>query len=159
MCRTERFNSGIIDDSQVCDVQVLPEDILSFAECQHLMDCLSHENKKIHLGNLPMEYVKSSPYLLSFMDKYELKKQIVSALHHLEVKKPGKMKALLLSRDAINKYRSIPFASGKLKYLHDLVFGVRHEKKTHLLLWVPASNPYYTAESVFFSWRTPNTKS
>ena len=149
MCRTERFNSGIIDDSQVCDVQVLPEDILSFAECQHLMDCLSHENKKIHLGNLPMEYVKSSPYLLSFMDKYELKKQIVSALHHLEVKKPGKMKALLLSRDAINKYRSIPFASGKLKYLHDLVFGVRHEKKTHLLLWVPASNPYYTAESVF----------
>lgn len=96
-----------------------------------------------------MEYVKSSPYLLSFMDKYELKKQIVSALHHLEVKKPGKMKALLLSRDAINKYRSIPFASGKLKYLHDLVFGVRHEKKTHLLLWVPASNPYYTAESVF----------
>lgn len=46
MCRTERFNSGIIDDSQVCDVQVLPEDILSFAECQHLMDCLSHENKK-----------------------------------------------------------------------------------------------------------------
>lgn len=149
MCRTERFNSGIIDDSQVCDVQVLPEDILSFAECQHLMDCLSHENKKIHLGNLPMEYVKSSPYLLSFMDKYELKKQIVSALHHLEVKKSGKMKALLLSRDAINKYRSIPFASGKLKYLHDLVFGVRHEKKTHLLLWVPASNPYYTAESVF----------
>lgn len=86
MCRTERFNSGIIDDSRVGDVQVMPEDILSFAEGQHLMDCLSHENTRVRLGNLPMEYVKSSPYLLSFMDKYELKKRIVSALSHSDVK-------------------------------------------------------------------------
>lgn len=147
MCRTERFNNGIIDDSHVCDVQVMPEDILSFAEGQHLMDCLNHEN----LGNLPMEYVKSSPYLLSFMDKYELKKRIVSALHRSDLKRYARMDALLLSRYAINNYRSIPAASGKLKYFHDLVFGARHEKKTQLLLWVPASNPYYNARGVFES--------
>ena len=151
MCRTERFNSGIIDDSRVCDVQVMPEDILSFAEGQHLMDCLSHENTRVRLENLPMEYVKSSPYLLSFMDKYELKKRIVSALSHSDVKKYGKINALLLSRYAINNYRPIPAANGKLKYLHDLVFGERHEKKTQLLLWVPASNPYYKAGGVFES--------
>lgn len=151
MCRTERFNSGIIDDSRVCDVQVLPEDILSFVEGQHLMDCLSHENMRVRLGNLPMEYVKSSPYLLSFMDKYELKKRIVSALSHSDVKRYGKIDALLLSKYAINNYRSIPAANGKLKYLHDLVFGARHEKKTQLLLWVPASNPYYKAGGVFES--------
>ena len=80
-----------------------------------------------------MEYVKSSPYLLSFMDKYELKKRIVSALSHSDVKKYGKINALLLSRYAINNYRPIPAANGKLKYLHDLVFGERHEKKTQLL--------------------------
>lgn len=91
MCRTERFNSGIIDDSRVCDVQVVPEDILSFAEGQYLMDCLNQENTKVRLGNLPMEYVKSSPYLLSFMDKYELKKRIASALQHSDVKRYGKM--------------------------------------------------------------------
>lgn len=85
MCRTERFNSGIIDDSRVCDVQVVPEDILSFAEGQYLMDCLNQENTRVRMGNLPMEYVKSSPYLLSFMDKYELKKQIASALPHSDV--------------------------------------------------------------------------
>ena len=151
MCRTERFNSGIIDDSRVCDVQVMPEDILSFAEGQHLMDCLSHENTRVRLENLPMEYVKSSPYLLSFIDKYELKKRIVSALSHSDVKKYGKINALLLSRYAINNYRPIPAANGKLKYLHDLVFGERHEKKTQLLLWVPASNPYYKAGGVFES--------
>lgn len=149
MCRTERFNSGIIDDSRVCDVQVMPEDILSFAEGQHLMDCLNHENTRVRLGNLSMEYVKSSPYLLSFMDKYELKKRIVSALSHSDVKRYGKIDVLLLSRYAINNYRPIPAANGKLKYLHDLIFGVRHEKKMQLLLWVPASNPYYKAGGVF----------
>ena len=85
------------------------------------------------------------------MDKYELKKRIVSALSHSDVKKYGKINALLLSRYAINNYRPIPAANGKLKYLHDLVFGERHEKKTQLLLWVPASNPYYKAGGVFES--------
>ena len=149
MCRTERFNSGIIDDSSVCDVQVVPEDILSFAEGQYLIDCLNQENTKVHLGNLPIEYVKSSPYLLSFMDKYELKKRIASALQHSDVKRYGKMGSLLLSKYVINNYRSIPAANGKLKYLHDLIFGSRHEKKAQLLLWVPASNPYYKAGGVF----------
>ena len=85
------------------------------------------------------------------MDKYELKKRIASALQHSDVKRYGKMDALLLSKYAINNYRSIPAGNGKLKYLHDLVFGTRHEKKTQLLLWIPASNPYYKAGGVFES--------
>ena len=85
------------------------------------------------------------------MDKYELKKRIASALQHSDVKRYGKMDALLLSKYAINNYRPIPAANGKLKYLHDLVFGTHHEKKTQLLLWVPASNPYYKAGGVFES--------
>jgi hypothetical protein len=151
MCRTERFNSGIIDDSRVCDVQILPEDIISFAECQKLMDYLSEENDSVRLGNLPMEYVKSAPYLLSFMNKYELKKRIVSALQQSDAKTVCNMDALLLSKRAINNYHAISLANGKLKYLHDLVFGARHEKKTQLLLWVPASNPYYKAGGFFES--------
>lgn len=151
MCRTERFNSGIIDDSRVSDVEVQPEDILSYAECQKLMDYLSENNPKVRLGNVPIEYVKSSPYLLSFMDKYELKKHIVSALQQSDAKEVCKLDALLLSKYAINNYRSISTASGKLKSLHDLVYGARHEKKTHLLLWVPASNPYYKAGGLFES--------
>lgn len=151
MCRTERFNSGIIDDSRVSDVEVQPEDILSFAECQNLIDYLSECNPKARLGNVPMEYVKSSPYLLSFMDKYELKKRIVSALQRTDAKDVCKLDALLLSKYAINNYRPIVPASGKLKSLHDLIFGARHEKKAHLLLWVPASNPYYKAGGLFES--------
>lgn len=98
-----------------------------------------------------MEYVKSSPYLLSFMDKYELKKRIVSALQQSDAKEICKLDALLLSKCAINNFRPISPANGKLKSLHDLVYGACHEKKVHLLLWVPASNPYYKAGGLFES--------
>lgn len=151
MCRTERFNSHIINDDHVEDVQVLPEDILSFAECQKLMDSLSEKNPKNRLGNVPMEYVKSSPYLLSFMDKYELKKRIVKALQESGNQGRHKMGTLLLSKQRINNYdakRTGP-GSGKLKYLHDLVFGEYGEKKAQFLLWVPASYPYYKAGGLF----------
>lgn len=151
MCRTERFNSGIIDDSGVTDVEVLPEDILSYAQCQNLLDCLSEEQPDLRLGHLPMEYVKSSPYLLSFMDKYELKKRIVEAMQQSDVIQDCKTNTLLLSKYLINNYRPVSPAHGKLKYLHDLVFGERHEKKTQLLLWMPASNPYYKAGGFFDS--------
>jgi len=151
MCRTERFNTGIIDDSQVTDVSVMPEDILSYAQCQSLMNFLTKENLNVRLGNLPMEYVKSSPYLLSFMDKYELKKHIVSALKKSNALHSCKRDTLLLTKHAINNYKSINPASGKLKFLHNLVFGQRHEKKTQLLLWMPTSNPYYKTGGLFES--------
>ncbi len=151
MCRTERFNSGIISDSGVTDIEVMPEDILSYAQCQNLMDCLANEQPNVKLGHLPIEYVKSSPYLLSFMDKYELKKQLVKALQQSEVAANCKMDTLLLSKYAINNYRPISPTHGKLKFLHDLVFGEQNEKKTHLLLWMPASNPYYKAGGLFES--------
>ena len=151
MCRTERFNSGIIDDSGVTDVEVLPEDILSYAQCQNLLDCLSEEQPDLRLGHLPMEYVKSSPYLLSFMDKYELKKRIVKAMQQSDMVQDCKTDTLLLSKYLINNYRPVSPAHGKLKYLRDLVFGERHEKKTQLLLWMPASNPYYRAGGLFES--------
>lgn len=149
MCRTERFNSGIIDDSNVTDVTVTPEDIVSFAEGQYLMDCLSDEIDGCELGNLPIEYIKSAPYLLSFMDKYELKKDIVKAINRAGTIKQYKIDTLLLSKYQINNYRPISQGNGKLKYLHDLVFGTRHQKKSHLLLWIPASNPYYKAGGIF----------
>lgn len=151
MCRTERFNSGIIDDSRVTDVEIMPEDILSYAQCRKLMERMADELPGERLGQLSMEYVKSSPYLLSFMDRYELKKHIVNALRKSAVAAGCKTDALLLKKSSINRYRAISPAHGKLKYLHDLVFGERNEKKSHLLLWVPASTPYYKAGGPFES--------
>lgn len=166
MCRTERLNKGIIDDKGVTEIQPLREDILSYAQCQGLMDCLSkrkceslaNENNDRcgdidtkPLGNVPTEYVKSSPYLLSFMDKYVLKKRIADDIRIYKPQETCETSALLLSKRSIDTYRPIAAANGKLKYLHDLVFGKEQEKKTQFLLWVPASNPYYKAGGLFES--------
>ncbi len=149
MCRTERFNSGIIDDSGVTDIEVLPGDILSYAQGQHLIDSLEDQYPDANLGNFPIEYVKSAPYLLSFMDKYELKKRLTKLLAKTSIRKSSKNEMLLLSRSAINKYQKIDPGNGKLKYLHDHIFGMR--QKSHLLLWVPTSHPYYKAGGLFES--------
>ncbi len=149
MCRTERFNSGIIDDSKVCTIPVQKEDIVAFAEGQKLLEYISKRKPKYQLGRLPMEYVKSSPYLLSFMNQYQLKKSINSAIKGTSIMAEVSKSTLLLPKNKINNYQHIEPGNGKLKYLHNLVFGEKHEKKVQYLLWVPASNPYYEAGGVF----------
>ncbi len=147
MCRTERFNSGIIDDSGVRNVTVLPEDVTQYAQMRNMMDRLKSDDAE--MGHLPMDYVKSSPYLLSFMDKYELKRDIVGALRKSDGTAKFKTDALLIKKADLDSYRDISPANGKLKMLHDMVFGERREKRAHQLLWMPASNPYYKAGGMF----------
>ncbi len=150
-CRTERFNTGIINDAHVKAIPVMVEDILSYAQGQKLIDYLHNHEKSLRIVNMPMEYVKSSPYMLSFMDKYVLKKNIVDAIQDLPIQKDCKLNTLLLSRYNINNYREIILSNGRLKFLHDMLFAKLSEKNTHLLLWVPASNPYYKVGGIFES--------
>ena len=141
MCRTERFNKGIIKELSKA-IPIIPSDILSYAQGQKILD-------KLGLNNMPIEYVKSSPYLLSFMDNYELKKKIVNKIRHTNTLQLGQTDMLLLSEKKINNYKRIDTNNAKLKYLHKIVFGENHEKKSHLLLWVPTSHPYYHAGGIF----------
>ena len=143
MCRTERFNSGILA-TQVKDVEVTSEDIISYAQGQSLL-------KQLKVGTLPIEYVKSSPYLLSFMDKYVLKLKIEKGLEKNNIITKVPNETLLLSKYKINNYYNIAPSNGKLKYLHNLVFGEKHNNKVQYLLWVPASHPYYKAGGIFES--------
>lgn len=144
MCRTERFNSGIIKEI-VTDIDLVTEDILAYAQGQKLLDTLE-------LRNMPIEYVKSAPYLLSFMDKYELKKSIITRMKKSETWKKCQIETLLLDKYKINNYKKIKAGNGKLQYFHNLVFGKEeHEKNIQYLLWVPASHPYYQAGGLFES--------
>lgn len=56
-----------------------------------------------------------------------------------------------MSKYKINNYYDIAASNGKLKYLHNLVFGEKHNNKVQYLLWVPASHPYYKAGGIFES--------
>ena len=152
MCRTERFNSGIIDDSNANVVEISEGDILSYSEMQSLIDKISVRSKQsLRYRNVPVDYVKSSPYLLSFMDNYQLKKQITNYFakyRDFELLKGPNAKYMLLKKNTIHNYQPIPANNARLEKLKDIVFEGGHND-AEKLLWIPPSKPYYKTRSVF----------
>lgn len=154
MCRTERLNEGLIQS--VLEKEAVPiseGDILSYCQMQHLLDEAGEELGE-KPGNLSIEYVKSSPYLLSFMQHYKEKKFIEKAYDPTQRKhapKPPIVNAnsqrLLLKGHHVYTYKPIPANNARLDYLSKELFS----KQSELLLWVPASHPYYSvpASNVF----------
>ena len=144
VCRTERRSDAIIDSSKArtMDSNVMSVgDVQSYVEMQDLMD-------QLELGRFPVDYVKSAPYLLSFMN-YQVKDKIVEKLaqtqDYLQVERS---RTLLLRRRQINDYEKIPCNNGRLRTLWNEVFG-RESRGTELLLWIPAAKPYYQTGGVF----------
>ena len=75
ICRTERIsateNADIIDDSDVkLSLEVLEQDIKSYIQAQNLLDDINAP------FNVPVDYIKSTPYIMSFMRDYQLKRYI-----------------------------------------------------------------------------------
>ena len=145
ICRTERITenqlSDIIDNDDVKKpLSVLKEDILSFIEAQKLLDDLE-------LGiNVPIDYVKSSPYLMSFMKNYKLKRRIESYFKRIpqEIYKMNKDTFWLNEKDIAN-YNAISYNNARLIDLMGHVLKDNAEK----LLWIPPSKPYYPLEGAF----------
>ena len=75
ICRTERITENRLGDSidssdSKNQLKVMEEDITSYMEIQKLLDDIGLN------VNVPMDYVKSTPYLMSFMKNYQLKRKI-----------------------------------------------------------------------------------
>ena len=152
ICRTERFNSGIIDDSQATEIDITEGDILSYCEMQSLLEKInSKANRKLRYRNVPMDYIKSSPYLLSFMENYNLKKQITdyfSKHKEYHLVKGKNIKRLLVKRQMIHNYQLIPANNARLEKLKEIIFE-KNKFGPENLLWIPPSKPYYKTGSVF----------
>jgi len=147
MIRTERLGytadrQGMIEEKKqaFCDVSI--EDLDTFA----VIDKLAHE-----LGTYDMvELWKSAPYLLNFMDEYELKKifkkkyekgELNSNIVNLLRKNSDK----LLKWETLKNYKEIIPPNAKLRTL--IKNGL--DKGSSKLLWVPPSLPYYKSRGVF----------
>lgn len=151
VCRTERFNTGIIDDSGVQEVPVSTDDILSYDAIQTLMDQIHQQSPGALCDrNVPMDYVKSAPYLLSFMDQYQLKRQIQNYCRQRPLDENKQLlDYLLISKYDIHRYHEIRPHNARLQFLSDAAFG-RKDAGAELLLWIPASRPYYrNPQSIF----------
>lgn len=147
ICRTERFRAGMIDASKAVELEkdrISKNDVLSFAEMQMFLN-------EYNIGNVPVDYVKSAPYLLSFMESYKLKENIVK--QYKARPNPSllkRYKTMLLRKSDLNAYKKVDSGNARLQYLMDTVFD-GGKSGMEKLLWLPPSKPYYKPAGVFRS--------
>lgn len=144
--RTERISvmdSGdfIDDDSIKYHLQVNENDINSYIQMSSLLS-----NAKVG-DNCPIDYVKSCPYLMSFMRKYKIKEQIERYYrkNKYELESERVQNLLWLSRSKISKYEELPKTNARLEALKEKAFINGAEK----YLWIPPSMPYYEMQGVY----------
>lgn len=148
ICRTERLNHGLISTRGVRELPVDADDILSFCDMQRIVSACSDVSDSpaaARFRNMPVEYVKSAPYLLSFMEAYELKKWLADVYRDHAAELPGPGARALLSAGDLAQFHRIPMRNARLQCLRDIMFpkGMGAE----MLLWVPASRPYYSTDA------------
>ena len=145
ICRTERITESevvdIVDHSDAdSSLSIFKEDILSFIDAQKLLDDIGLKN------NVPIDYVKSSPYLMSFMKNYQLKRRIERHFRNNKKDIPKMKKSTFwLNENDINNYKEISPNNARLNDLMGHVLKDNAEK----LLWIPPAQPYYPCEGVF----------
>ena len=148
MSRTERYRNSSQDDTYL---KISTGDIASYCQMQEVLgECNKMSEGRFGVKTLPMEYAKSSPYLLSFMDKYKLKEKLAKAYteHPWKIKQKQQY---LIKKKNINTFERIPSCNAKLDKLSNILFGEKGEKHGEQLFWIPASHPYYKipASNVF----------
>ncbi|MBR2403830.1 MAG: helicase, partial [Lachnospiraceae bacterium] len=145
ICRTERIsaseNADIINDADVhVPLCVMEQDIKSYLQAQKLLEDIGAPFK------VPVDYVKSTPYLMSFMRDYQLKRYIEKYFteHPDEINKINR-DTFWLKRNSLDKYEKIPNSNARL----DRVMEHTFKDNAELLLWVPPSRPYYQPQGVY----------
>lgn len=162
MVRTERLaasedRNGMLEVISDSSVRLEPGDLMAYCGLQNVAECLGSRDC--------LEYWKSSPYPLNFMDKYELKDAFERACLHKnpEICSHLSRAGLLLPWNDIETYDEVDPGNARLRSLFSGTIGVNAWK----LLWLPPSLPYYdlrwpfadlalkkfTKRLVFSSWR------
>lgn len=162
--RTEKLASsedrnGMLQFVPPANLGIQSKEALSYLKLQKIARVLDHPDT--------IEYWKSAPYLLNFMDRYELKKRLENAIGSDDEKVLRKLLKdspdLLLSPADVSAYTAIDPGNARLRYL----IGEVVDKGLWRLLWLPPSLPYYalggpyasannervTKRLVFSAWR------
>ena len=147
MVRTERLavtanRDGMLKEIICPGVSVTARDIASFLALQQL-------GRSLDVPDV-IEYWKSAPYLLNFMDEYDLKHEFVDAVEGSQAR-PEIFQALsgdtgaLLSREDVTSYGQLDPGNARLRNLvRDML-----DSETWRLLWMPSSWCYYQPEGEF----------
>jgi hypothetical protein len=155
MVRTERNLAASSGDylvtSTTSPLQVVAEDIEDFVALDRITH---HLNTHYEAGLIiPLEYVKSSPYALSFLDSYAHKKKLEEVAQHdmALVKLLRTSKYAWINTEAINEYKSLVPPGGKSipNARFRLLLEETVSKGYWKLLWIPPCIPYYPLTGAF----------
>ena len=152
MVRTERYAPNLTNYQREI-VYPTPEEINEYTLLRKALKEAEKEanknknrkDKKVKCPSLNIDYVKSSPYLLSFMQQYVEK----DFIQENNPKIPG---GLLVERKLLKAKKDIKCYNARLSALSKMLFSSKKHndlKNTANLLWVPPSMPYYKTDGVF----------
>ncbi|MCF6409588.1 helicase C-terminal domain-containing protein [Pseudalkalibacillus salsuginis] len=137
IARTERMaveGSSELINASLEPVKITKEDVLSYVHMDRMLQEIGI------MDNVPVDYVKSTPFLMSFMEHYKLKQKITRHVKKYPenlsvVDKPH----LWIKRGAINRYKKLPDTNARLTKIKEIALPKHAER----LLWIPPSLPYY----------------
>ena len=153
--RTERVNRLCVLDQDPKELTISEEDVLNFVQMQNLC-------KKLYVGDYRIDYAKSTPYSLSFMDdEYIEKRKILTSLKGKKNKNRFINKktsdSILLSKTDFEKYHKLPLINSKYSFLSQELFGAnKNENHFERLLWIPPSKMYYEPQKNSVFWKNNN---
>ena len=158
MVRTERLSVSKDRNSLIKSMLV---NFFLEPEISDLKDFVALDKLTVYLNEhhhaqlpIPLEYVKSSPYALSFLDGYQHRKQLKKAIIEDEnLKRMLKhLKHAWLNLNAVSNYKKLSniLPNGKLR----LLLAETIEKGAWKLLWIPPSMPYYEFGEPYVSLKT-----
>ncbi|WP_174615164.1 hypothetical protein [Virgibacillus ihumii] len=145
IARTERVleegNSDVNNESiDKTTLQITEDDVASFIEMDKLLQRVGLKD------SVPVEYVKSAPFLMSFMDHYKLKDKIMNEVSRNPVNNASLKNPLLwVNRKTIGKYGTLRETNARMKKLKEIALADSAER----LMWIPPSLPYYEFEGCY----------
>ncbi len=147
MARTERLaasqdRAGMLVEKQSMTPALSPSDVKAYVHLQQIATAVEQPDM--------VSYWKSAPYLLNFMDEYDIKRTVTKLCDDSEqstefVHAFRSALPTLLSSDDVENYSRIDAGNAQMRAFHNQMI----ERGLWKLLWIPASRPYYQPAGAF----------
>ncbi|RBN40432.1 hypothetical protein DMN50_15215, partial [Priestia megaterium] len=145
ICRTERM---VVDGAgelihatlEKGQLDVTENDILAYVEADQLLQEIELKDK------VPLEYIKSAPFIMSYMHHYKLKHKVFDFFKtHPNMLKLANKNKLWVDKTSVSRYKELPNNNARLQKLQEVSLPEHAEK----LMWIPPSRPYYELTGCF----------
>lgn len=143
MVRTERYVPNLTSNKKIL-VTPTAEEVKEYGLLRQLLSDAAKESGR-KSPSLNIDYVKSAPFLLSFMQQY-VEKEFIEKVYKNK-QGPKKRDGLFVVQECIENRKPLKCHNARLKVLCDMLF--QSPKDTANLLWVPPSMPYYKPMGIF----------